>query len=119
MCVSWEIVRSYKQFVDKITKDGLPKFISFDHDLASNHYPTTDEDYEKPIDYDVYREKTGYHCAMWLIDYCHSRSLSLPDWQVHSLNPVGKVNIQQALTRYKEREELCKKDLTPEAKNTP
>ena len=34
----WVVVRSYNEFVDYITKNGLPKLVSFDHDLAPEHY---------------------------------------------------------------------------------
>ena len=29
----WDIVRNYKSFTEWITKNGLPEFIMFDHDL--------------------------------------------------------------------------------------
>lgn len=106
---TWEVVRNYNEFVEKITKNGLPKFISFDHDLSWEHYPQNKEDYEKPIDYNeprYARAKTGYHCAQFLIEYCQKNKLKLPAWQVHSMNPVGRVNINQLLTKYKEFEDI-------------
>ena len=36
--VDWVIVRNYNEFVKKIEEDGMPVFISFDHDLADEHY---------------------------------------------------------------------------------
>ncbi len=103
---TWEVVRSYNEFVDKIKKDGLPRFISFDHDLANAQYPVRGEDFTLPIDYSKgrYGQNTGYHCAVWLTNFCKENKLPLPDWQVHSLNPVGRVNIAQLLGRYKETE---------------
>jgi hypothetical protein len=105
---TWETVTSYNQFVDKITKDGLPSFISFDHDLAWEQYPQKGEvmgeiDYNDPR---YAKAKTGYHCAMWLVDYCQQKNLSLPNFQVHSMNPVGKQNIIQLLTKFKETQNL-------------
>lgn len=35
---NWEIVRSYTEFIEWITKNGLPYFISFDHDLSDVHH---------------------------------------------------------------------------------
>jgi hypothetical protein len=35
---NWEIVRNYMEFVQWITINGLPDFISFDHDLADMEY---------------------------------------------------------------------------------
>lgn len=34
----WIIARNYDEFVDIITSKGLPKLISFDHDLDIEHY---------------------------------------------------------------------------------
>ena len=45
----WDIVRNYEEFVNYITNNGVPYFISFDHDLADSHYkpPEYWDDYEK------------------------------------------------------------------------
>jgi hypothetical protein len=114
---TWEVVRSYNEFVDKITKCGLPQFISFDHDLAWGQYPQAGEDQNTPIDYNNPRyakEKTGYHCAKWLVDYCKEKNLPLPDWQTHSMNPVGRININQLLLSYRQYEYRQRND-TPES----
>ena len=95
---TWVVVRTYNQFVETITKQGLPNFISFDHDLADEHY-------EGIVDYDNYKEKTGYDCAKWLVEYCMKTNQSLPEWQVHSMNPVGRININMILSIYKDKEE--------------
>ena len=42
-------------------------------------------------------EKTGFDCAKWLVDWCLENSLKLPDFVVHSANPIGKQNIQSYL----------------------
>ena len=94
---TWVIVRNHKQFVETITKNGLPQFISFDHDLADEHYTQT-------VDYKKFKEKTGYECARWLIEYCMSQNKPLPNWQVHSMNPVGRINIQMILEAQRNRE---------------
>ena len=91
----WVIVRTYQQFVDYITTNGLPEFISFDHDLAEEYYR---EGYRgaEPV-YGVYKEKTGYEAAKWLRQYCDERGLRVPAFTVHSMNPIGRVNITNAL----------------------
>jgi hypothetical protein len=86
----WSIVRSYNEFVDWIQKNGLPDFISFDHDLADVHYIM---DFSKHSD-NQGTEKTGYDAAKWLGDYCLDNKCKLPNFIVHSQNPVGKANIQ-------------------------
>jgi hypothetical protein len=44
---NWEIVRSYEEAVEFVLNNGLPRFVSFDHDLGT--------------------EKTGYDFAKWLL----------------------------------------------------
>lgn len=85
----WIIVRNYYEFCNYIQKFGLPDFISFDHDLADEHY--------MDVDNSEYEEKTGYECAKWLVDWCLENSLSLPKFVVHSANPIGKQNIESYL----------------------
>jgi len=92
---TWVVVRNHSQFVEIITKRGLPDFISFDHDLC-------DDDQEK---LNNFKEKTGYDCAKWLVEYCMRINHQLPEWKVHSMNPVGRDNINAVLVRYRDREE--------------
>lgn len=73
----WEVVKTYEEFVSWIKENGLPTMISFDHDLGD--------------------DKTGYDCAVWLIEYCINRDLKLPNCLIHSMNIVGKKNIVDAL----------------------
>ncbi len=80
----WVIVRDYATFVDYITKNGIPAFVSFDHDLADG----------------TFKEKTGFHCAQWLVEYCLDKDLPFPEYQVHSMNPIGKENIRQYIESF-------------------
>ena len=100
----WTIVRSYDEFIRTINSRGLPGFITFDHDLAIEHYPKTlnEMDIQHKIDYTSMLNKTGYHCALWLIDYCMMKGLRLPRFMVHSMNPAGKQNIIQVLNEFKQ-----------------
>lgn len=91
---SWVVVRNYSEFVKQIKKEGLPKFISFDHDLADSHYGTPNN---PDIPYDEYKEKTGYDCAKWLLDYCKTNNKIIPKYFIHSMNPVGSKNIRNLL----------------------
>ena len=97
--VNWIIVRDFKQFVNIIEKRGLPNTVSFDHDLAEDHYRTT----IPKIDY---KEKTGYECAKWLVEYCMERNLNFPNYTVHSMNPIGKQNIISLIDSYKKSKKL-------------
>ena len=104
----WDVVKNYSEFCDYIQKYGSPDFVSFDHDLADDHYNDlfSDENWSKNdtdvvLKYDDYKEKTGYECAKWLVDYCLENGLQLPDYVVHSANPVGKKNIESYLLNAK------------------
>lgn len=95
---NWVIVRNYEQFVETILKNGVPTTVSFDHDLANEHYQeyTIAHDPhigESRIRYEKFKEKTGYDCAKWLANYCIDHSYQLPLYYVHTLNPIGFQNI--------------------------
>lgn len=94
----WIVVRSYQEFVDYITDNGMPDVISFDHDLANVHYALMNDG--PTIDYDLVCEKTGYHCAKWLVEYCSEHDCDVPEYHVHSMNPVGGENIRSYLMSY-------------------
>jgi len=95
--LDWSIVRSFNEFIDFIEKNGIQNIyiISFDHDLADSHYETVSQ-----IDYDQYAEKTGYDCAKWLCDHCLNENVKLPIYYIHSMNPVGKTNIDMYLKNF-------------------
>jgi hypothetical protein len=97
-------VLDFNQFTEWITKYGLPDIVSFDHDLAEEHY--TPEyfwnDYNESKKYQEWRRKnyieyTGEYCAKWLVDYCTTNKLDLPKYYIHSANPVGVNFISKAL----------------------
>jgi len=97
----WVIVRDHYQFVNWITKNGLPSVISFDHDLSNEHYSplmyTSEDQYQDAIKGTA---PTGYDSAKWLIKYCIENKLALPEWVVHSMNPVGVERITRELTNF-------------------
>lgn len=99
----WVIVRNYSEFVEYISKYGVPDFISFDHDLAKGHYHKNMQ--EGIIDYDsedfnLPENKTGMHCVKWLCDYCKTNNKNLPQYKIHSMNPVGRENMKFYLENY-------------------
>lgn len=77
-------VRSYKEAINMILAEGMPNFISFDHDLGT--------------------EESGYDLAKWLVEFDMNKDGKLIDkdfsFVVHSANPVGKVNIESYLNSY-------------------
>jgi hypothetical protein len=104
--LKWEIVRNYDEFVSHITENGLPNLISFDHDLADEAYSPKmyegTEEYNKL--YETFKEKTGYCCAKWLVNYCMDRELKLPEFEVHSMNPAGGENIKKYLENFRKHQ---------------
>ena len=92
----WITVRNYLEFVKVVEELGIPEAVSFDHDLADVHYEKTSFDYN-----DENQEKTGYHCAKWLIYYCMDNNKELPAIiLVHSMNPAGSQNIWSLFNSY-------------------
>jgi hypothetical protein len=94
----YSLVRNYQEFVDLITLRGIPKFVTYDHDLADKHYGHGLKNDDIP--YDQYAEKTGYDAAKWLVDYCMKKGVKHPPYVVHSMNPVGKQNIISYVESY-------------------
>lgn len=90
----WTIVRNYQDFVRTIENRGIPDFISFDHDLAYEHYQNQLGG--------KFTEKTGLDCAKWLIEYCATFGHRIPDFAVHSMNPVGKERISALLESFRQ-----------------
>lgn len=93
----WVIVRNYYEFINVIQRVGIPKFISFDHDLDYDHYLMENQ---KDINYDGLNSKTGYDAAIWLCKYCLINDLELPEYYVHSANLEGKKNIMDYLETF-------------------
>ena len=95
----WDVVRSYDEFVAYIKNNKIPPIISFDHDLGVEHYFFTSE--KERIPYHEFNEKTGYDCAKWLVEYCLDNNIACPDFFSHSMNPVGRKNINGLLNGFK------------------
>ena len=105
--VEWLIVKNFDEFTRTISSMGMPLRVSFDHDLADEHY----QEYHKAIQaysphfgkfrYDEVDERTGYECAKWLVSYCMDRGLPFPEYYVHTLNCIGKENIVSYIESFK------------------
>lgn len=96
---TWQVVRSYDAFVGYIETYGVPDLISFDHDLAFEHYSfNSNFSLTKEIPYHSYKEKTGLDCVKYLIE----KNLSIKSYKVHSANPVGAENIRSLCKQWKE-----------------
>jgi 5-formaminoimidazole-4-carboxamide-1-beta-D-ribofuranosyl 5'-monophosphate synthetase len=100
----WIIVRDYNEFVTKVEEIGLENIdtISLDHDLdksamvewlygAVRNYA---------IDYSKIKEKTGFHCAKWLIEKWKTGA-PVVKVTTHSANAIGSANIMGYINNYK------------------
>jgi len=97
---NWIVVRNYVEFVNVVSEHylngQLPQLISFDHDLGYEEEPI---DMTTP-DYNNFGERNGFHCAKWLTDFCIDTDSVLPEYMVHSMNPIGKKNILSLLDSF-------------------
>lgn len=82
---SFDVVRSYDEFVSYIKTYRLPDFISFDNDLGLDAKEEVAPD--------------GYACAKWLV-YESGLDLRSLQFKVHSANPVAAEQIRGLLTNY-------------------
>lgn len=121
--VPWQVVRNYDEFVETVYKHGIPDFVTFDHDLADEHYvamlketsanesftiwmPGDDETPGLNMKFDYGSEKTGYDCAKWLVDYCIFSGKKFPAFEVHSMNPVGAERIRAYIADAKKHQDI-------------
>lgn len=76
---------SYNKFVALLNylymKYGHIDEIWFDHDLGDE-------------------SKSGYDCAKYLIDFCDKYNLTIPQYHIHSANPIGRQNIESYIKSY-------------------
>ena len=95
----WLIAKNYDDFVDIVNEHGIPDLISYDHDLADEHYAPKDQyaDYNSWAKTREFTEKTGLDCAKWMVEYCRKQGVKHPAYFVHSMNPVGVANIKNYL----------------------
>ena len=100
--VHW--VKSYAEFKNWIQYWGLPDGIAFDHDLGDNPELRVALGIGDWFNMEENREYTGYDCAKWLVDYCIDNKKTLPAFNSHSANPVGKENILSLLNNFKKNE---------------
>jgi hypothetical protein len=100
----WIVVRSYDEFVAKVTEIGLDNIdvISLDHDLGDTAmrewYNNVYNNYQ--LDYNNITEKTGYDCAKWLVNQWLDGQ-PVVEVFTHSANAIGSANIMGYINNYK------------------
>lgn len=95
----WRIARNFHDAVWMVKNYGIPYHISFDHDLANEHYDWSELVIMGPNkDSNGPKEFTGYDFAKWFCDYVMDWNHDLTrigfSYNVHSANPVGAENIR-------------------------
>jgi hypothetical protein len=79
------VVRSSQEAIEHIKNNGIPCFISFDHDLGG--------------------DDTSMIVVDWLIDAVLDGQYTIPidfDFYVHSANPVGASNLEWKMSNFLE-----------------
>lgn len=100
----WTVVRSYDEFVNKVSEIGLENIevVSLDHDLGESamveFYLNVSPNYS--LNYDNIKEKTGYDCAKWLVSASIETGVPIPTVYTHSANPIGSANIMGYVNNY-------------------
>jgi hypothetical protein len=100
----WIVVRSYEEFVEKITEIGLGniEMISLDHDLGDTAmgewHRNVYHNYE--LDYDNILEKTGMDCVKWLVEKWMDGE-PVVTVVVHSANAIGSGNMMGYINNYR------------------
>lgn len=100
----FDVVRDFDGFTEHIEAYGIPRLISFDHDLHPEHTMFFYEGYgwcgpcENRRGFRM--APTGYDCAVWLVDYCNRNDVALGQVCVHSPNPVTAQRIVEVITEH-------------------
>jgi hypothetical protein len=100
----WTVVRSYDEFVQKVTEIGLENIdvISLDHDLGPSAMREWHNNvyHNYALNYDNIEEKTGYDCAKWLVEQWMDGK-TVVDVYTHSANAIGSANIMGYINNYR------------------
>ena len=88
--VNFVWVKNLYQFIEYVENNGVPEFVSFDHDLNNRGGGEGLSDEQK-------LNNNGVNAAKWLVNYCRQNKQSLPKFYVHSANPKHGPEINRVL----------------------
>lgn len=80
---AWHVARSSTAAIAIVSENGVPAFISFDHDLGG--------------------DDTAMRFIHWLTGWILDTNTTFPpgfDFYVHSQNPIGRGNIQSLMASF-------------------
>lgn len=86
----WVIVRSFEEFKKTIEEKGVPKEISFDHDLGADSSG------------DIL--PSGYDCFHWLLYSNYDITDTVINY--HTSNPAGKLNMESLENTWRKVQKL-------------
>lgn len=102
----WIVVRNFREFASFIMLNGIPDFISFDHDLHPEHYAPMqywNGDYEYWAANQKFKHETGLDCVKWLILWCENHpELKIENTSIHSFNKVRGHLMRTNINGYKQ-----------------
>ena len=87
--IQWTAVSNFWEFVDYIRKNGVPDFVSLDHDLGKD--PAT-----KARKVSGGYMPSGADCALYLVSFCLRNGIGIPKNYIHSANDNSRVFISKA-----------------------
>jgi hypothetical protein len=115
----WVVVRSYEEFVAKITEIGLENIdlISLDHDLGDSAIKEWKGNVKEnfTLDYNNITEKTGMDCTKWLVEQWMDGA-PVCRVMVHSANAIGSGNMMGYINNFKHISRLtqdCERWIVP------
>jgi hypothetical protein len=115
----WIVVRSYEEFVAKITEIGLENIdlISLDHDLGDSAIKEWKDNVKEnfTLDYNNITEKTGMDCTKWLVEQWMDGA-PVCRVMVHSANAIGSGNMMGYINNFKHISRLtqdCERWIVP------
>lgn len=101
--VPWTTVKSYMEFVEIIEDQGLPEFISYDHDLcyeAIREFLRI-EGTNQPFNYKrPFMKKTGMDCLEYVLDICKKYNIQHPPYFVHSSNYICAKKMRERIDEH-------------------
>lgn len=77
----WLVCRSSQEALNRIMDIGMPSFVSFDHDLGE--------------------DDTTMVFLRRLVNEVWDGKTAIPDYQIHSANPVGSLNIHSFMDSWR------------------
>lgn len=103
---SWDIVRSYDEFVKSIKERGIPTHVSFDNDLCENHYKLFIKASNEGgfFDWKFANPKMGLHALQFLINHCKENGVATPIIYIHSANSLARAEMKKMIENAKEQQ---------------